>query len=153
MTSWINEDKFTITVDKGKIDLSKLHRYLTEEAYWSIGIPFHIVKKAVENSVCFSIISPSQEFVGFARMITDNATFGYLADVFVLDEYQGKGLGKWLIRVIMSYPEFKMLRNWLLYTKDAHSLYEKYGWQNIKNLGHVERAMVISNPAQELYKE
>ncbi|OLS23465.1 MAG: hypothetical protein HeimC2_26690 [Candidatus Heimdallarchaeota archaeon LC_2] len=151
MTSWLSENQYIITNDKGKINISILHKYLSEVSYWSRGIPFEIVKKAVENSICFSLLSPSGEFVGFARMITDSATFGYLADVFVLDEHKGKGLGKWLIEIIMSYPEFRMLRNWFLYTKDAHSLYEKFGWQKIKPLEHSEKAMVKSLLPFELY--
>ncbi|MCE7734506.1 MAG: GNAT family N-acetyltransferase [Candidatus Heimdallarchaeota archaeon] len=151
MTSWINNDGYTITMDKRKIDLSALHKYLSEDSYWSRGIPFDIVSKAVENSICFSILSPTEEFAGFARMITDRATFGYLADVFVLDKYKGNGLGKWLIEVIMSYPEFKTMRNWFLYTKDAHSLYEKFGWQRIKQLDLLDKAMIVNNPAQDVY--
>lgn len=151
MTSWKNEDRYTITIDKKKIDLSSLHKYLSEKSYWSRGIPFDILKKATENSICFSILSPSQEFVGFARMITDSATFGYLADVFVLDDHKDKGLGKWLVEVIMSYPEFKMIRNWFLYTKDAHTLYEKYGWQRIKHLDMLDNAMIVNIPASEIY--
>jgi len=146
MTSWVNNDKYTITDDKKKIDLSVLHKYLSEESYWSRGIPFDIVKKAIENSICFSILSPSKEFIGFARMITDSATFGYLADVFVLDGHKGNGLGKWLMEIIISYPEFKSLRNWFLYTKDAQSFYEKYGWKRIKHLKQAERAMIINIP-------
>ncbi len=151
MTSWINYDGYTITTNKNKIDLSTLHKYLSEESYWSKGIPLDILKKAVKNSICFSILSPSEEFVGFARMITDSATFGYLADVFVLDNRKGKGLGKWLVEVVMSYPEFNVLRNWFLYTKDAHSLYEKCGWQRIKQLDLIDKAMIVNNTASEVY--
>lgn len=148
MTKWKNNDNFTITTNKDKVNIDVLHKYLSEEAYWSKGIPFEIVEKAVENSICFSILSPQKEFIGFARMITDRATFGYLGDVFVLDHYRGLGLGKWLVQTIMDFPDFSVLRNWFLYTKDAHSLYEKFGWKKIEM---VERAMVKRIPAEELY--
>ncbi len=148
MAEWTNRDNYIITTDKEKVNIVVLHRYLSEEAYWSIGIPFEIVTKAIENSICFSILSPSKEFVGFARMITDQATFGYLADVFVIDQFKGQGLGKWLIQTIMDFPDFSRLRNWFLYTKDAHSLYERYGWTKLEM---VDRAMVKRIPPEELY--
>ncbi|MHA2100592.1 MAG: GNAT family N-acetyltransferase [Candidatus Kariarchaeaceae archaeon] len=87
--------------------------------------------------------------MGFARVITDTATFGYLGDVFIFDDHKGKGLGKWLIKTIMNYSQFEHLRSWLLYTKDAHTLYEKFGW---KRLDNIERAMSIRISAEELYK-
>ena len=150
MIHWTNDSNFSITTDKDKINLTVLHKYLSEEAYWSRGIPFEIVRKSVENSVCFSILSPENKFIGFARVITDKATFGYLGDVFVIDNYKGQGLGKWLIQTIMKFPDFSMLRNWFLYTQDAHSLYEQFGWERLKR---VERAMSINISSKDIYKK
>ena len=144
------KDGFEITTNPDKIDLEKLHRFLAYESYWAQNIPFDILKKSVKNSLNFSLLdSKTGTFVGFARLITDKATFAYLADVYVNTNYRGKGLGKWLIETIMKHPEVQGLRNWLLYTKDAHGLYKQYGW---KELEDTKRAMVIRKPATEIYK-
>ncbi|MHA2097749.1 MAG: GNAT family N-acetyltransferase [Candidatus Kariarchaeaceae archaeon] len=148
MTEWKNKNNFLITTNKNAINLIALHDYLSEIAYWSKGIPLNIVKKAIDNSICFSILSPENEFIGFARVVTDIATFGYLTDVFVIDEFKRQGLGKWLVKTIMEFPDFKRMRSWFLYTKDAHSLYEKFGWERLKTL---DRAMVKKITAEELY--
>jgi N-acetylglutamate synthase-like GNAT family acetyltransferase len=148
MAEWKNQDGFLITTNPSMINLNKLHHYLSKKAYWSLGIPLEIVQQSVENSVCFSVISPANDYIGFARVVTDLATFGYLADVFIIDEYKGIGLGKWLMEIIMNFPEFKTLRNWFLYTKDAHGLYEKFGW---KRMDKNDRAMNIQISASKLY--
>lgn len=144
------KDEFEISTDLAKIDLKKLHHFLAKESYWSQNIPIEILNKGIENSLNFSVLeTKSQNFIGFARVITDYATFAYLADVFIDNEYRGSGLGKWLIQTIMEFRELQGLRNWFLYTKDAHALYAKYGW---KPLDNPEYAMAIKIPATELYK-
>ena len=142
------KDKYSISTDKSDVNIVELHKFLSERSYWAKNIPIELVKKGIENSVCFSVLNKTNQFIGFARVITDLATFGYLADVYINEEHQGKGLGKWLIEVIMNYEDFKWFRNWILFTKDAQSLYEKHGWSNLEN---AERIMVIRNNAQELY--
>jgi GNAT superfamily N-acetyltransferase len=118
--------EYRITTDPSAIDVEVVHGYLTR-CYWSPGIPREIVERAVANSLCFGVFHGSAQ-VGFARLITDRATFAYLADVFILEAYQGKGLGRWLLEVIMGHPEVQGLRRWMLATRDAHGLYRQYGF-------------------------
>ena len=109
------------------MDLSVIHDYISK-SYWSTGIPFDTLRRALENSLCFGVFSESGEQVGFARMITDTATFAYLADVFVLEEHRGRGLSKWLMHCILVHPELQGLRRITLATRDAHGLYEQFGF-------------------------
>ena len=147
-----SKNEFTITTDKRKINIEYLHGFLSH-VYWSAGIPMAVVKKAVKGSLCFGIYhdqiqaSPAGRQVGFARMITDGATFAYLADVFIDESYRGRGLSKWLMEVIMAHPDLQGLRRMLLSTRDAHSLYKKYGFTE---LTYVDRWMQIHNP--DVYK-
>ncbi len=146
----IKKKGFEITTNPRKIDLTKLYNYLAFESYWAQNIPFELVRKSIENSLNFSVIELQYDaFIGFARLITDKATFAYLADVFIDTKYRGLGLGKWLIETIMNHPEVQGLRTWFLFTKDAHGLYRQYGWKDLEN---PERAMSIRHPASELYK-
>ena len=116
-----------------------IYNYLSKESYWAKGIPLQIVTEAIDCSVCFGAFKGNKQ-IAFARLITDNATFGYLADVFVLEEYRGKGISKNLMKVIMDYPPCKKFRRFMLATKDAHALYEKFGF---KKMISPERIMEI----------
>jgi GNAT superfamily N-acetyltransferase len=122
------QPEYFITTDKSKIDFDTVYNYLSKESYWAQNIPEETVKTSIENAVCFSIFNKSQQ-VGFARVITDKATFGYLADVFILEPHRGKGLSKWLMQTIFDNEELKGFRSWMLGTKDAHGLYEKFGFK------------------------
>jgi len=139
------EDDFIISTDKSKIDITVVHDYLSKESYWAKNIPLDIVAKAIEGAFCFGVYKKEQGAsitqIGFARVITDKATFGYLADVFILEPYRGKGLSKWLMHEIMNHPELQGFRGWMLGTKDAHTLYEQFGF---KRLQHSERIMRLS---------
>jgi GNAT superfamily N-acetyltransferase len=119
-------DGYLISTDRSLLDLRFVHGYL-ETSYWAAGVPAEVVRRSVENSLCFGVYI-SEEQVGFARVVTDRATFAYLADVFVLEEHRGRGLGKWLVEVVLSHPELRGLRRWMLATRDAHELYRKYGF-------------------------
>jgi len=121
---------FFITTDSVKINLNTVHQFLSQESYWAKDVPVEIVKRSIENSLCFSVFYKEQQ-IGFARVITDKATFAYLADVFIIKEYRGKGLSKWLLQTIHAHPELQGLRRWLLGTKDAHDLYTQFGWSSI----------------------
>ena len=123
----VQKDDFIISTDKSKIDIVAVHNYLCNESYWAKNIPIDVVKKSIEGSCCFGLYNKNEQ-VGFARVITDHATFAYLADVFIATAYRGKGLSKWLMEVIMKYPELQGLRRWLLATRDAHGLYAKSGF-------------------------
>lgn len=117
---------FSITDDVTRIDIARVHHYLSEESYWAKGIPFDVVDRAVRNSLSFAVLDAAGELAGFARVITDRATFAYLADVFILEQHRGKGLSKQLMAAILEHPQLQDLRRWMLATQDAHGLYSQY---------------------------
>jgi GNAT superfamily N-acetyltransferase len=121
------------------LQLDVIHHYLSEESYWSKGIPLQIVKDSIEGRVCFGAYLDDKQ-IAFARIVTDGATFGYLADVFVLEPYRGKGISKKLMQLIMDYPVCKKFRKFMLATNDAQGLYEKFGF---KPIPHPDRIMQI----------
>lgn len=121
------EGDFRISTDPALIDVDVLHRYLSEHSYWAAGIPREVVEKSIAHSLCFGVYH-RQQMIGFGRLVTDRATFAWLADVFILESYRGKGLSKWLLSVIQCHPELQGLRRWMLGTRDAHGLYEQFGW-------------------------
>jgi GNAT superfamily N-acetyltransferase len=133
---------FQITTAVERMDLEVIHGFL-RESYWASGIPRATVEKSMGNSLCFGLFR-GQTQIGFARVISDYATFAYLGDVFVLPEHRGQGLAKWLLECIMAHPELQGLRRWLLVTRDAHGLYQKSGFTP---LAHPERLMEIHSPA------
>lgn len=141
----MNRENFLISTDKSKLDLNYIQSVLSK-TYWAEGIPVETVEKAVNGSICFGIYDKNKQ-IGFARLITDAATFAYLADVFVDAAYQGKGLGKWLIEEIMKHESVQGLRRFMLATKDAHGLYRQYGFTPLTN---TERWMHIHSP--DVYK-
>jgi len=142
---WTKDD-FIITTDKDKIDVNYVHWFLTR-SYWAEAIPLATVKRSIEGSFCFSVIYLNHQ-VGFARLITDKATFGYLADVFIDENFRGRGLSKWLIEVIMNHPDVEGLRRLMLATQDAHGLYAQFGFTALTN---TDRWMHIHNP--DVYKQ
>jgi len=125
-----HKDDFTVVTDPSKLDVVAIHRYLTR-AYWSEGLPPHIVEKALANSLCFGLFQGTQQ-IGLARVVTDRATYAYLCDVYVLEEFRGKGLGVWLMECVTSHPDLQGLRRFSLATRDAHGLYEKFGFAALK---------------------
>ena len=127
------------------MDIDLIHSFLTR-SYWAEGIPKEIVLRSIEGALCFGVFENDKQ-VGFARMITDKATFAYLADVFIIEEYRGLGLSKWLMEVIMSHPDLQGLRRIMLATRDAHELYKKFGFTQLNN---VDRWMHIHYP--DVYK-
>ena len=152
----VEKDGYIISTDSSKLNLEMIHHYLSKESYWAENIPFETVKKSVENSLCFGLYHydkqriPSVIQVGFARLITDKTTFAYLADVFILEEYRGKGLSKFLISAIHAHPELQTLRRWMLGTKDAHGLYAQFGWALFTE-DQMKRFMQLHNP--DVYKQ
>ena len=141
----ITKDKYFITTDKEKFDIDVIHSFLAK-SYWAEGIPKETIQRSIDGSLCFGVFENDKQ-IGFARMITDQATFAYLADVFILEEHQGRGLSKWLMEVIMSHPGLQGLRRIMLATRDAHGLYEKFGFIPLTN---VDRWMQIHDP--NIYK-
>ena len=129
------KENFIISADKSKLDLTVIHKYLSTESYWAKNIPVALVQKSIEGSFCFGVYKKDKlndnTQIGFARVITDKATFGYLADVFILEEYRGSGLSKWLMQEIMNHQELKGFRRWMLATRDAHKLYAQFGFTTL----------------------
>lgn len=133
-----SHDEFVISTDPDRLDVDAIHAYLSR-SYWSAGIPKDIVERSIGGSICFGLYTAGMQ-IGFARVISDRATFGYLADVYVLETYRGRGLSKWLMRVILEHPDLQQLRRFMLVTSDAHGLYAQYGFQS---LASPERHMEI----------
>jgi GNAT superfamily N-acetyltransferase len=132
---------YELTDDRARIDAAAAHAYLTR-SYWSPGIPLETVARAIANSLTVAVFRGGAQ-VAMARLVTDYATMAYLADVYVLEEHRGRGLSKAMIAHLHARPDLQGLRRWLLFTRDAHSLYEQFGW---KGLAHPERAMLQDNP-------
>jgi len=137
--------EFLVTTDPARLDLDLIHGYLVR-SYWAEGIPREIVERSIANSLCFGLYDAESQ-VGFARVITDYATFAYLADVFVVESHRGRALSKFLMDCIIKHPQLQRLRRWTLATRDAHGLYEQFGF---KPLSKPDRFMEIDNP--EVYK-
>ncbi|HEX9989821.1 MAG TPA: GNAT family N-acetyltransferase [Chloroflexia bacterium] len=133
--------EFSISTDRSRIDLDLVHSFLSN-SYWAQNIPREVVRRSVENSLCFGVYEGVAQ-VGFARVITDRATFAYLADVFILESHRGRGLSKWLVECILAHPDLQGLRRWLLATRDAHGLYSKSGFVPLKG---AEKWMEMHNP-------
>jgi GNAT superfamily N-acetyltransferase len=121
------KNNFLVSTDRSKLNVEIIHNYLCNESYWAKNIPLGIVQKSIDGSVCFGLYDDKTQ-IGFARVVTDQATFGYLADVFILDAYRGKGLAKWMMEVIMLHPSLQGFRRWMLGTRDAHGLYAQFGF-------------------------
>lgn len=128
----MNNEKYQILTDKSLLDIDMLHRFLTE-SYWSPGIPMETVQKAIENSICIGAYDEQQKQVGFARVVTDKASFAYLADVFVLPEYRGKSISRLIMEAYDAHPDLQGLRRHMLATQDAHELYKKFGFTPVPN--------------------
>ncbi|MGV3586538.1 MAG: GNAT family N-acetyltransferase [Adhaeribacter sp.] len=140
--------QFIISTDPAKLQVEVIHKYLSQESYWAENIPRAVVERAIANSLNFGLYVAPGEQIGFARIITDYATFAYLADVFVLPEYRGQGLSKWLMECIMTYPDLQNLRRFMLMTRDAHTLYTRFGFTPVKDAAN---CLEIARPG--LYKQ
>jgi len=130
-----------LSTDRGRLELDTIHAFLSG-SYWAKGIPREVVARSVENSLCFGVYKHDRQ-VGFARVISDFATFAYIADVFVLEAFRGQGLGKWMMEAILRHPRLQGLRRWSLVTRDAHSLYQPLGFTALKK---PENYMELHNP-------
>lgn len=133
---------FIVTSDKAHLDLRFIFQFLKAEAYWARERTLEQMRSAIENSICFGVYDGTRQ-VGFARVVSDRATFAYVGDVFIITEYRGLGLSKRLMEAIVGHPELQGLRRWVLATKDAHGLYEKFGFGPLL---HPERWMERAAP-------
>jgi len=119
---------FTISTDPGRLNLDMIHEFLSQEAYWALGRSRDRVERSIRHSLNFGLYHLAEQ-IGFARVVTDRATFAWLADVFVLPDFREQGLSKWLMTVISEHPELQGLRRWILATRDAHGLYRQFGFE------------------------
>jgi GNAT superfamily N-acetyltransferase len=134
-----------VSTDPGRLQIDVIHAFLSH-SYWAAGIPLETVERGIANSLCFGLYDGGRQ-VGFARAITDRATYAYLADVFVVESHRGRGLARWLMECVRSHPDLQGLRRWGLVTRDAHGLYRSVGFHE---LAHPERFMEIHDP--DLYR-
>ncbi|HKY29253.1 MAG TPA: GNAT family N-acetyltransferase [Pyrinomonadaceae bacterium] len=125
------QGEYLISTDRDRLDFAAIHDFLSHQTYWAKGRSLEVVKRSIDNSLPFGLFKDNKQ-IGFARVVTDYATFAWLADVFVLDEFRGRGLAKWLMEVILSHPELQGFRRWVLATKDAHGLYRNFGFNELK---------------------
>ena len=141
---WVNGE-FTIDTEKSRLQVDVIQSFLADESYWAQTRTREQTETAIENSICFGLYHRDRQ-IGFARAISDQATFAYLGDVFVIDKFRGRGLSKWLMKTIIEHPDLQGLRRWTLATRDAHGLYEKFGFEPLK---HPTRWM--ERPASDAY--
>jgi GNAT superfamily N-acetyltransferase len=136
-----SRDGFTVSCDPARVDRAVVTEFLTH-SYWAQHIPAATVARSIDGALCFALLDGDRQ-IGFARVITDRATIAYLGDVFVLPDYRGRGLGKWLVDCVLEHPDLQGLRRWLLITRDAHTLYAGRGF---KPLARPEGYMELHNP-------
>jgi GNAT superfamily N-acetyltransferase len=140
-TEW-RRGEYQISTDPARLDLRLIHGFLAGSSYWARDVPADVIARALAHSFCFGLYAPAGQ-IGLARVVTDRATFAYLADVFVLPEQRGHGLSKWLMETVVAHPELQGLRRFLLNTRDAHGLYRQFGFTS---LAHPEWAMERFDP-------
>ena len=124
-----HRDGFTISTDHARLDLDAVYAFLST-SYWARDIPRDVMERSITHALPFGIYEGTRQ-VGFARVVSDRATVGYIGDVYVLDPWRGRGLSRWLMECVMAHPELQGFRRWILLTRDAHGLYEKYGFTPI----------------------
>ena len=134
--------EYVIWTERARLDVALVHRFLSQEAYWSPGVSRQVVERSIESSICFGLYRDGEQ-AGFARVVTDSAAIAYLADVFVLPAHRGAGLGKWLIEMVLSHPDLQGLRRFFLGTADAHALYRRYGFRP------VDPGRMMERPSQQ----
>ena len=127
----IERNGFIVSTDRSRLDIDVIHSFLSRESYWAANRSRQSTEIAIENSICFGLYKNSDQ-IGFARVVTDKATFAYLGDVFIVGGYRGRGLSKWLMEAVISHPELQGLRRWVLATRDAHELYRKFGFDELR---------------------
>lgn len=137
----MDQAEYFISTDKSRLDIDLVHNFLTN-CYWAEGVPRDVVRRSIDNALCFGVFHGSQQ-VGFARVVTDHATYAYIGDVFIVESHRGRGLAKRLMKTIMEHPELQDLRRWSLVTRDAHGLYQQFGFTA---LVHPERYMELRDP-------
>ncbi len=136
--------EYFISTEKSKLNLRVIHDFLCNRSYWAKGRSYDDVNKSIDNSMCFGLYDKNEQMLGFARVVTDNVVFAYLMDVFIMEEHRGKGLGKMLVKHIVEHPELQV-KLWLLVTHDAHGLYRKFGFTDLK---HPARYLILKDESR-----
>ena len=144
------QDKIFISTDRSLLDMNIIYQFLSG-SYWAKGRPREIVKKSVDNSLCFGVYNERKQ-IGFARVVTDFATFAWIADVFILEEYRGKGYSKKLLQTILGFPTLQDMKRWILATKDAHELYRKFGFQPLNKPEHFMEILTLKKDTPDKRK-
>jgi GNAT superfamily N-acetyltransferase len=124
-------DEFEIDTDRTRLNVNLIHGFLRDESYWARERTLEQTETAIKNSICFGLYHGNQQ-IGFARVVSDKATFAYVGDVFVIEGFRGRGLSKWLMQVIVDHPELQGLRRWVLATRDAHGLYRQFDFAELR---------------------
>lgn len=127
----VKRGEFEISTDKSRLDIGLINSFLVEESYWARERTLEQTRTAIENSICFGVYLGERQ-IGFGRVVSDKATFAYVGDVFILDEFRGRGLSKWLMQAMVEHPELQGLRRWILATRDAHGLYEQFEFASLR---------------------
>jgi GNAT superfamily N-acetyltransferase len=122
---------YVISTERARLNINLIHDYLSNSSYWAMGRSIETVRRSIEHSLPFGLYKDDEQ-IGFARVVTDYATFAWMADVFILDSFRGRGLAKWLVKVMLTHPELQGFRRWTLATKDAHGLYSQFGFTELK---------------------
>ena len=136
----ISDHGMVFSDDPQKLDLVKIHHYLSTQSYWAQNVPIEVVKRSIDNSLCFGVYNSEGVQIGFARWVTDKSTFAYLADVYIEEVYRGQGLSKKLMSLMLFHKDLQGLRRYMLATQDAHGLYAQFGFKAIE---HPDRLMAI----------
>ncbi len=144
LQTWTRPDGYSLSTDRARIDIDVVDRFLTDEAYWTDGLPRPVLERALAGSLPMGLYAPDGAMAGFARLVTDHAVFAYLRDVFVLPTHRGRGLAPWLALTIRSHPELATVTSWMLATRDAHAVYAKAGYAPVP---HPEYYMTVPKPA------
>ncbi|HEX3498101.1 MAG TPA: GNAT family N-acetyltransferase [Stellaceae bacterium] len=142
----VQRDGFTISTDRARLDRDAVYRYLSGESYWAAGLARGIFERSVDGSLPFGFYDATGAQIGYARVVSDGATFAWLSDVYVLTEHRGRGLGRWLVASVMAHPSLQGLRRWMLSTRDAHGLYREFGF------GPVDPARIMQRIDLEAHK-
>ena len=130
--------EYEISTDRGRLDVDLVHRFLSEDSYWARGVSREVVERSIEHSLCFGAYADGHQ-VGFARAVTDRATFGWLADVFVVPAHRGRGVGRRLVEAALAHPDLQSLRRWVLATADAQDVYRALGFEDAAHARFMER--------------
>lgn len=127
---------YILSTDRGQLDFAAVHSYLSNQSYWAKGLAPDRLRRSIEHSLTFGVYDDANRQVGFARVVTDTTSVAYMLDVFILPDYQGRGIGSWLVQCILEHPDLVNVKTWMLKTHDAHDVYRKFGFRELEHVEH-----------------